>query len=215
MSTHAPSPICFVDTETDGLHRGRRMWEIALIRREPDGTEDTKRMFVGIDLRDSDPYALRLGGFWDRHPAGRKISGKEPSPVDNDIVYCKHDAAKVIMRMTFDAHLVGVNPGFDADTMAGLLRSEGYLPSWHYHLIDLIPMTVGWLHADAYRHPTQGGRPLSWPTALESLRPPWSSDVLASACGVMPPTDTERHTALGDARWAMRWYDTLTAQVRV
>jgi hypothetical protein len=27
------------------------------------------------------------------------------------------------------------------------------------------------------------------------------------ACGVKPPTEQERHTALGDTRWAMRLYD--------
>lgn len=200
MTDHTPSPIVFIDVETDGLHHGRRIWEVAMIRREPDGAETPKRMFVGIDLRDSDPYALRLGGFWDRHPAGRKISGKEPSPVDSDVVYCKHDAAKAIMRTTFGAHLVGVNPAFDADTIAGLLRAEGYHPAWHYHLIDLIALSYGYLNGLA----AAGARP---PGILAP--PPFRSDDLAVACGVAPPTVAERHTAMGDARWAQRWYDTI------
>lgn len=33
------------------------------------------------------------------------------------------------------------------------------------------------------------------------------SDDLSRACGVEPPTEEERHTALGDARWVQRWYD--------
>ena len=29
------TPLVFIDTETDGLHPGRKAWEIALIRRDP------------------------------------------------------------------------------------------------------------------------------------------------------------------------------------
>lgn len=39
---------------------------------------------------------------------------------------------------------------------------------------------------------------------------PWKSDDLSRACGVEPPTEDERHTALGDARWVMRLYDAIT-----
>jgi hypothetical protein len=37
--------------------------------------------------------------------------------------------------------------------------------------------------------------------------PPWRSEELSRAVGVDPPEAAERHTALGDARWAMRLYD--------
>ena len=36
---------------------------------------------------------------------------------------------------------------------------------------------------------------------------------LSLQCGVKPPTPTQQHTALADARWAMRWYDALTAGI--
>lgn len=39
------------------------------------------------------------------------------------------------------------------------------------------------------------------------VAPPWRSDDLSRACGVEPPSEEERHTALGDARWVKRWYD--------
>lgn len=39
------------------------------------------------------------------------------------------------------------------------------------------------------------------------LRPDCRSDDLSRACGVEPPAEDERHTALGDARWVKRWYD--------
>lgn len=201
------APLCFIDVETDGLHPGKRVWEVAMIRREPDRTADgtpvesSHHFFVGIDLRNSDLHGLQVGGFWDRHPSGRKLSGKEPSPTDLRGVTCKHDAAKEIMRVTFGTHLVGVNPAFDADTLTGLLRSEGYLPAWHYHVLDVSAMAMGWLNADASTY-REG-----------PVAPPWKSDELAAACGVEPAADSDRHTALGDARWAMRWYDALTGGV--
>ena len=138
----------FLDTETDGIHPGRRVWEVAMIRRDYDG-DSVKQMethfFVGLDLRDSDPFGLRVGGFWDRHPAGRKISGKHAAPSDFVNVLPRHEAAKEIMRWTFDAHIVGAVPSFDTETLAKMLRAEGYMPSWHHHLIDVETMALGWL----------------------------------------------------------------------
>ena len=45
-----------------------------------------------------------------------------------------------------------------------------------------------------------------------SLAPPWKSDDLSRACGVTPPEGDDRHTALGDARWVMAWYDAMRPQ---
>jgi hypothetical protein len=39
--------------------------------------------------------------------------------------------------------------------------------------------------------------------------PPWDSEVLSRAVGV-DPNAYERHTALGDARWARDIYDAVT-----
>jgi hypothetical protein len=39
------------------------------------------------------------------------------------------------------------------------------------------------------------------------ITPPWDSDQLMEAIGVPVPSDEQRHTALGDAQWAMATYD--------
>lgn len=44
------------------------------------------------------------------------------------------------------------------------------------------------------------------------VTPPWPSDELSRLCGVEPSGEHERHTALGDARWAMRRYDAIIGQ---
>jgi len=36
---------------------------------------------------------------------------------------------------------------------------------------------------------------------------PWKSDDLSRLIGVEPPGEDDRHTALGDARWAQRVWD--------
>jgi hypothetical protein len=207
MEPKTPLPICALDLETDGLHPGRRVWEYAAIRRDynPGGgwTETTTHAFVALDLRNSDPFGLRIGAYWDRHPMGRKISGAAPLPGPG--VQSKHEAAGELMKLTFGAAIVGVNPAFDTSTLAGLLRAEGYIEAWDHHLVDLPPMAVGWLNA-RYAAGIQCDPRLP-------ARPPWKSDDLSYLCGVNPPTDG-RHTALGDARWALDWYDVLVDHPR-
>lgn len=44
-----------------------------------------------------------------------------------------------------------------------------------------------------------------WPGMVPAL--PWRSDELSRLIGVEPPGEAERHTALGDARWAARAWD--------
>ncbi|UUW88368.1 hypothetical protein [Pimelobacter simplex] len=226
MTTTRP-PICFIDTETDGLHHGRQAWEIAIIKRHTDpqmpaaradfvaplNEYDILHVFVDLpSLRTADPYALRLGRFWDRHPVGRELSGKTPVPSDVPLLSVRA-AARRVAAFTHGTHIVGVNPTFDTETLAGLLRTEGLTPQWDYHLEDLVAETVGYLRGSrataAAISPPQfaQGRLLALPDDVTAL--PWKSDLLAAAVDVEPAPEHERHTALGDARWALRWHDTL------
>lgn len=220
------TPLVFIDTETDGIHPGRRVWEVAMIRRDDRG-EQERSFFVSIDLRSADPYGLQVGGFYDRHPQGVSLSTPPPWPPTTKTpgtlagvradapspeelaafhadqakcqapVLSKEAAARTVAKWTHGAHLVGVNPGFDAETLAKLLRGEGLIEAWHYHLVDVAAMAYGAMSAAV--------RPLPSPVTL-----PWKSDELSRAWGVEPPSEEERHTALGDARWALRWYAALT-----
>lgn len=185
--------LCFVDTETDGVHPDRKVWEVAMIRRETDGTENEIDFFVEIDLSTADPFGLKVGRFYGRHPLGRYLAGKGvvmPEPYDDGDEYLSAtEAARMVARYTHGAHLVGAVPNFDAEVLARLLRDERLTPSWHYHLIDVEPLMVGAL------------------ASRIDVPLPWKSDDLSRAISVEPPSEDERHTALGDARWAMRCYD--------
>ena len=197
------TPLCFLDTETDGISPARKVYEVAMIRRDDQGQRETQ-FYVALDLSTADPFGLKVGGFYDRHPLGRYLTGAVdfiPTTWDDPGYRDARNAAHEVARWTHGAHIVGAVPNFDAEVLANLLRSEGLTPAWHYHLIDVEAMAVGWLAGR--------GTGLSSPQD-HVVQPPWKSDDLSRACGVEPPTDDERHTALGDARWAMRWYDTLT-----
>jgi len=186
-----PAPIAFVDTETDGLHPGCKPWEIAVIRREPDGTETEWHTFVEIDLSTADPFGLRVGRFYDRHPLGRRISGDNdlPQPYRENIL-ALHHAAMTVAQLTHGAHIVGAVPSYDTGVLDRLLRAHGLIPAWHYHLIDVANLAVGYLAAKGI------------PVTL-----PYKSDDLVLALGLDPTPEDERHTALGDARWTMRMFD--------
>jgi hypothetical protein len=186
------APLAFIDTETDGVHPGKRPWEIAIIRREPDGREIEWSAFIEIDLSTADPFGLRVGRFYGRHPKGRVLATSDLDVVP-DLDYEEwptRGAAHVVARLTHGAHLVAATPSFDAEVFDRLLRDHGLAPAWHYHLIDIGVLAMGALAAKG-----------------QVFRPPYKSDELTEALGVELATDEERHTAMGDTRWVKRVYD--------
>jgi hypothetical protein len=201
------SPLCFLDTETTGVHPGRLAWEFAAIRREPNGDQTEHHMFIEIELDDADPFGLRVGRFYERHPVGRYLSGldeKDPTdptiltgPASRPPLLSPYAAAQRIARITHGAHIVGAVPNFDTETLAALLRNQGLTPAWHYHVICVETLIVGQLAARG-----------------ESVAPPWSSNDLSTKMGVVVEK-CDRHTALGDAQWARDLYDAvMSAGVR-
>jgi DNA polymerase III epsilon subunit-like protein len=181
-------PLVFLDTETTGLHRGRRPWEIALIRR----TESSQTRLLlcvdidDIDLASADPVGLKISGFHKRHPQARE------RPLQFPRVYRSNQAAALVQRWTAGATIIGVVPRFDTECLAEMFARHGLDTHWHPDLVDVVGLGAAVVRVSG-REP--------------------ESDVagLSKQCGVRPPTAAQRHTALGDARWAMRWYDKLAA----
>jgi DNA polymerase III epsilon subunit-like protein len=194
------SKIVAIDTETTSLRPDRRAWEIGLV--VPDGDKRHHYRWLvdvaDLDLGNADPFSLKIGGFHDRHP--QMLLPHVSRRVTSEAV-----AMRRVEELTRGAHLLGAVPSFDADVLDRRMRAYGILPSWHYHLIDVEALAIGYLHGRAVVGEHASGLPVEILTRL-----PWDSEELSRACGVEPPAEHERHTALGDAYWAFRLYQTVT-----
>jgi hypothetical protein len=176
------SALVFLDTETTGLGLDDDIWEFAAIRREPDGSESTMQTFIDHD---------------------ETLAADLPEPFHGDYLQ-RFDRVWSLSQSLFAdvldelfrdrPHVIGAVPSFDTERLARLLTRYGYRPSWHYHLIDVETLAVGYLAGK--------GEPLP--------ELPWDSNELSRRVGVEPPED--RHTALGDATWTRDIYDAITRQ---
>lgn len=92
--------------------------------------------------------------------------------------------ARGIARNLDGRHIVGAVPSFDAAFLTRFLHKYGQAATWHYHLVDVEALAAGKL----------------------GIPPPWDSEDLSNAVGVKPEL-YDRHTALGDARWAKAIYE--------
>lgn len=177
------SGLVFMDTETTGLSLDDDIWEFAAVRREEDGSETAHHLFIEHDTK----KCARL-------PESFRVDHQARFPACGSSNVVSQPRAAVLIADVFmgKPHVVGAVPNFDTERIARLLRRYNREPFWHYHLIDVESLAVGYLAAK--------GNPIELP---------WDSDVLSLACDVEPPT-VERHTAMGDARWAMALYDAIT-----
>lgn len=203
-------PIVFADTETGELlyphlPGGRRIWEAALIRREPDGNpEQTLHAFVSdFDVATADPVALDVGRFHERHPLGRDFTGRLP---DDAVYVTEQRLAELVAEWTaptpvpdspdalLPVHLVAACPQFEDLGFADLLWRHLTLPMprHHYHLVDVEALALG---------------VLGW-------QPPWKSTDLSAALGVNRDDYGPHHDALADTRWARALYDTAVGWAR-
>lgn len=169
MST---APLIFLDTETCGLGLDDPIWEVALIRREVDGTETEHRFYIEHDVEAADKLPEQF-----RADHAKRYDASEAKSVPVAMVLLEY-----LLRPAEDgtrAHIVGAVPNFDTERIAHQFR----ISPWHYHLVDVEALAAGAL----------------------GVEPPWDSDDLSSRVGVRDWSD--RHTALGDARWAKAIYD--------
>jgi len=178
------APIVFLDTETCGLGLDDPIWEIALIRREPDGVETRHHFFV-------------------EHDAACAETLPDPFRSDHDqryatILATSLDDLNVLLRYLLRpgpdgaaAHIVGMCPWFDMDRIEHQIT--GSEVPWHFHLLDVEAM--------AYAHHATLGHP--------AATVPWSSNDLLSALGITVRKE-DRHTAMYDAELARAAFDHLT-----
>ena len=186
------SILVAIDTETLGLAIEHPIWELALIRREPDGAQVEHHWYVqheAADLGDL-PESFRTD-YETRYDAHAAIRTRDLA------VILRH------LLRPFDGQqpiLIGSNPSFDAERI-GLHVGKDIPGLWHYRTICVATLAAGWI---AGRRSAE--RVVTGPHE-GVLAPPWKSDDLAATIGVK--AGPHRHTALGDARWALAVWDSV------
>lgn len=183
MSTE--HPVIFVDTETFGLDPDvHPIWEIAVI--DDDGTEFVWQVeWPSEVLAAAEPIALDMNRFADR---SMQLSA---DPTNGVQLLSPKDSATLFADIAKGKHLAGAVVSFDEERLRKmhvehLGRPEGRFP-WHYRLLCVEAM----LHGHLAR--TQGVDCTASPSDL------------AAQIGVQR-VGADRHTALGDARWARDVY---------
>lgn len=183
--------LVFIDTETTSLRPDRRVWDLAAIGRDPDGTEEEYQFFIHVDeldLGNADPMSLKIGRFYDRHPqmtAENGLAERGKPNVGDNVIY-ERAALEGFELMSRGAIIVGAVPNFDTEVIATRMRAHGLAPSWHYHLVDVETLAAGQL----------------------GMRPLWSFDAILAEYGITYVEEL-RHTALGDAAIARDLFDAI------
>ena len=174
------SKIVFCDTETTGLYPelGHEVWEIATIHWSDHKThwiENTWRVRPRLEL--ADPIALSINGYYERY---MQESFNNPEVVAGNLG-----------PLLSGKHLVGAIPSFDALFLDRFLRRHSQCPTWHYHVIDIEAMVIGWLARETFFN-TREDSEIELPL-------PWKSDWMFEQLG-LADFGAEEHTALGDTR---------------
>lgn len=200
--------ICFLDTETLGLHPDAPVWEFAAIRRRPDGSEEDFHCYIDHD--EFVPGNGQTVRWIDDLPDSFADDYRErfsPAKALNEPT-----AAALIYAATRGATIVGAVPSFDTERLSQLLRRNGIEPPWHYHLMDVENLVLGYLHGVAARvidEARMRGDEPDPALTQRNLGFPLKSDDLSRAVGV-DPDEYARHSAMGDVAWARAQWDAVT-----
>jgi hypothetical protein len=231
--SYDPSQVAFVDCETTGLDpEWDHVWEIAVIvghteyvwQQRANSYNGATKLPLSVD-----PWVLENTGISDRYDHQAAVPWRESIGRFNDL--------------TRGRHLVGACPWFDSERLhrvhldnsrtddKGFWRTssrEERQHPWHYHLIDVEALAVGFLRAIEFMGMTpmyaDDGRMVGttrpirevgasywlWPGSVDAEMPlPWSSSDLSKAVGVDPDHFLPKHSALTDARWAKAVFEAI------
>jgi len=188
------SRLAFVDIETTGLDVDRaEVWEVGLYIESSDPSEASSDdgeyswLLPVSHLGTAEPEALKLSGFYERHPdGGAKTVGRD------QLFFLPH-FAREFESITRGATLVGANVRFDERFLDRLLRAQNTSPSWHYRLCDVEALAQG-----AMRNPL----PMGLANSLNSM----------AARLILVTPEFKAHNALEDAKAARCLYHMVVNQ---
>lgn len=176
--------VVFMDTETLGLDKKAPIWEFAAVRRDADGTEEHYHWFI-----EHSPWK-HPGRLWAREMPEEFAKDYAERYNAEDAIHMGDLVCKVLPHIYRGrAHSIGAVPNFDTERLEAQCVKYGKDAPWHYHLIDVENIVVGYL----------AGRGQYVPR-------PWKSDELSRLVGV-DPEQFRRHSAMGDVEWEMAQWD--------
>ena len=214
--TYDQSKVCFLDLETTGLDPDTDgIWEIAVI---VDGQEVVWQQALSErQIENVHPQAAEITDFHNRY--------------DPTIATTPSSSIRRLIGLVEGRHMVGACPWFDSDRLHRVILGDirRTLPRdlpWHYHLIDVENLAVGYIRAQAERiEPPVPCRacgatgwsycgedchvPKAMPAMAAAFNLPWKSKDLSRALSVDPADFGPEHTALADARWAKAMYEAM------
>lgn len=166
--------------------------KLAFVDTETTGLDPERHAICEIALIVVDGETVSEHQWWldvslhTAEPAALRINRYYERVGDQDVLDPRGVAAEVA-PLVADAVLIGANPAFDARFLEGFLRRHGQAPAWHYRTFDVETAAA----------------------AVAGIEPPWgsSTELCQRALNVVPPASAERHTAMGDCRWAKAVYD--------
>ena len=127
--------ISFIDCETTGLVPGvHEPWEMAVVSHDLTTGQTSEHVWqVEVGLRNADPRALAVAGFYDRaHQVTGALDPWRPAA-----------AAEAIAKLTAGTYLAAAVPSFDAAFLNPFLRHNGQAPTWHHRLICVENLAAG------------------------------------------------------------------------
>lgn len=190
-------PLVFCDTETTGLSYDKQVWEVAMIRDNPDGTTERDEFYLDVNVTDFGPFEFseeaKEYNHWERYYTKSTIVPGE--------------AIRRIDHMFRDrAHFIGMVPDFDANALWKIIRhAEGSRAGfpWYYQLIDVDMIALGYFrneYNNAARHEVGPFKTSGW-EGLTSL--PVDTDAVSKYFDI-EISEADRHTAMGDTIWTRK-----------
>ncbi len=128
--------ICFIDTETLGLHPDAPVWDFAAVRRFAAGGEDKTEFRI---RHDPAHWLDELA----KAPHGQQFVDDYLNRYVRSDAATEFDAAVMMNIVTRGALVVACNPGFDLPRIDKLIVKHGMTPSYHYHPFDISSIVFG------------------------------------------------------------------------
>jgi hypothetical protein len=220
--------IAILDTETLDLKKFNGcIWEVAVITGDPydDGSGYKWGEYVWHlkpDLSKADPGALRVNRLYERMAAGEVPHHRPTINATDTFMYVdgkrvctkpmwrdSREAAQEVATVLANRTIIGAVPNFDTERLEEWLKANGQCGAWKYHLVDVEALVAGYLRGllasvNGVDFFDQAG--VTEEEVIDLALPDWRSTDLLEAAGIAPPPSSDRHTALGDCRWARNAY---------